>query len=101
MSCVCVAWFLCLLVQEWSDYCAALGVRLIHQCVQIGQEGVTDVQNVPGHLCEFVIPGNRVLPLMEKEYKSRNYKGRLTTKHADKLMKDYRHDYDHYFFWLH
>lgn len=65
--CVCVLCGLCLLVQEWSDYCASFGVSLKHQCVQVGQEGVTDVQDVPGRIGEGGIPSNRILSLMGKK----------------------------------
>ncbi len=66
---------LCLLVQDWSDYCASFGMSLKHQCVQVGQEGVTDVQDVPGCVGEGGIPSNRILSLIEKkEYKSTYYR---------------------------
>lgn len=41
---------LCLLMQKWSDYCASFVVSLKHQCVQVGQESITDVQDVAGCL---------------------------------------------------
>lgn len=70
--CVCVC--LCSLMQQWSDDCASFGVSLKHQCVQVGQEGVTDVQDVPGRLGEGGIPSNGILSLTEEEYKSSNYR---------------------------
>lgn len=63
--CVCVVW-LCLLMQEWSNYCASFGVSLKHQRVQVGQEGVADVQDVPGGLRKSGIPSDRILSLMEE-----------------------------------
>lgn len=35
-----------LLMQEWSDYCASFRMSLKHQCVEVGQESVTDVQDI-------------------------------------------------------
>ena len=63
-----------LLMQEWSDDCASFGVSLVHQRVQVGQEGVTDVQDVPGRIWERFIPSNGILSLREKEYKNGGYR---------------------------
>lgn len=57
---------LCLLVQHWPDYCASFGMSLKHQRVQVGQEGVTDVQDVPGCIAKGGVPSNRILSLREK-----------------------------------
>lgn len=62
-----------LLMQEWSDYCVSFGMSLEHQCVQVGQEGVTDVQDIPGRLGKGGIPSNRILSLNEKEVQCRDY----------------------------
>lgn len=65
---------LCILMQKRSDYCASFGMSLKHQCVQVRQEGVTDVQDVPGCLREGGIPSNGILSLTEKENKSTIYR---------------------------
>lgn len=58
---------LCLLVKDWSDYSASFSMCLKHQGVQVGQEGVADVQDVPGNVGEFSVPSNRILSLTEKK----------------------------------
>lgn len=67
LVCWCVLCGLCLLMQEWSDYCASFGMSLKHQCVQVGQEGVTDVQDIAGCLGEGFIPSCRILSLIGKK----------------------------------
>lgn len=62
---------LCLLMQQRSDNCGSFGVSLKHQCVQVGQESIADVQDVLGCLGEGSIPSDRILSLMEKRI---NYK---------------------------
>lgn len=79
MCCVCMCvgvcvFGQCLLVQHRPDYCAPLGVSLKHQRVQVGQEGVADVQDVPGHLGKGVIPRYRILSLIGEIEMNSNYK---------------------------
>lgn len=69
--CVCG---LCLLVQHRPDNCAPLGVSLKHQRVQVGQEGVADVEDVPGRLGKGVIPRYRILSLIGETEMNSNYK---------------------------
>lgn len=64
----------CLLVQHRSDYCAPSGVSLKHQCVQVGQEGVADVQDVPGRIGKGGIPRYRILSLIGEIEMNSNYK---------------------------
>lgn len=70
-GCVCG---LCLLVQHRPDYCAPLGVSLKHQRVQVGQEGVADVQDIPGRLGKALIPRHRILSLIGEIEMNSNYK---------------------------
>lgn len=51
---------LCLLMQKWSDHCVSLSVCLIHQSVQIGREGVADVQDMLGYTSELSETKNNV-----------------------------------------
>lgn len=55
-----------LLVEQWTDHGAAVSVGFVHQRVQVGQEGVSDVQHRPGDLRERRIPGGGILPLKER-----------------------------------
>ena len=58
-------------MQQGSDDSASLGVGLVHQRVQVGQERVAGVQHVPGRRGESFIPGHGVLPLLHiREHKS-------------------------------
>lgn len=61
--------FLCALslMQQWSDNGASFGMCLKHQCVQVRQEGVTDVEDISRCSSKGVIPGNRILSLTENE----------------------------------
>ena len=43
--------------------CAALRVGQVHQGVQVGQEGVSGLQDASGDIHKCIIPGHRVLPL--------------------------------------
>lgn len=54
-----------LLMQHGSDDSASFGVSFKHQCVQIRQERVSDVQDIPGIIGKLGIPGNRVLSLLD------------------------------------
>lgn len=54
-----------LLVQHGSDDSVSFGVSFKHQCVQIRQERVSDVQDIPGIIGKLGIPGNRILSLLD------------------------------------
>lgn len=54
-----------LLVQQGSDDCASFGVSFKHQRVEVRQESVPDVQDVPRIIGKLGTPGNRVLSLVE------------------------------------
>lgn len=54
-----------LLMQHGSDHSVSFGVSFKHQCVQIWQERVSDVQDIPGIIGKLSIPGNRVLSLLD------------------------------------
>ncbi len=51
------------LVQHGSDHSVSVSVRFIHQCVQIRQEGVANVQNITRHSSKLRSPGHGILPL--------------------------------------
>lgn len=73
-------------MQHWPDNGASFGVSLIHQCVQVGQEGVTDVQDVPGCIGEGGVPRHGILSLMEKKNVKVVIKDGLTTmKRSEEL----------------
>lgn len=54
-----------LLVQQGSDDCASFGVSFKHQRVEVRQESVPHVQDVPRIIGKLGTPGNRVLSLVE------------------------------------
>lgn len=52
-------------MQQGSDDGASFGVSFKHQRVEVGQESVPDVQDVPRVIGKLGAPGNRVLSLEE------------------------------------
>lgn len=54
------------LVEQRADDGAAARVGLVHQGVQIGQEGVADVEHFPGNFLKSRIPSDGILPLKKR-----------------------------------
>ena len=52
--------------------CAALHVGLVHQGVEIWQQGVSGLQHTPGNILKGFIPGYRVLSIKQNEESIQN-----------------------------
>lgn len=56
-----------LLVEKGTHHGAAVGMGIVQQGVEIRQQGVSDVQHIPGNRMKVCTPDSRILPLKEKK----------------------------------
>lgn len=62
-------------MEKGTHHGAAVGVGIMQQGVEIRQQGVSDVQHIPGNRMKFCIPDSRILPLKEKRVLLKSWVG--------------------------